>query len=314
VLALVTGVTGYVGGLLVPQLLERGHSVRCLVRDRTRLEQPTPGRTRRALAPSWVGQVEVVEGDVFDLDSLGRALRDVDVAYYLVHSITAKSGAAYAQRDRHAASNFGLIAREQRVPRLIYLGGLGDEKAGLSEHLASRQEVGRMLAAGGVPVTEFRAAVIVGAGSLSFRMVRYLTERLPVMITPKWVNTLTQPIAEDDVLRYLADALDQPESVGKVIEIGGADVVTYGDMITAYARLRGLHRKLIPVPLLTPSLSSHWVTLVTPISTFIARPLIEGLKTEVVVTSPLARELFPFEPVGYEEAIRRVLEKEPVLR
>lgn len=304
---LVTGATGYIGGLLVPRLLERGHSVRCLVRDLTRVAPAS------AAAPAWATRVELVEGDVLDIDSLGPALRGIDAAYYLVHSMGAKSGPDFAQRDRHAASNFALVAREQGLARLIYLGGLGDEKAGLSEHLASRQEVGRVLAAGGVPVTEFRAAVIVGVGSVSFRMIRYLTERLPAMITPKWVSTRIQPIAEDDVLRYLVDALDQPDSAGKVIEIGGADVVTYSRMITTYARLRGLHRELIPVPLLTPALSSYWVGLTTPIPSSIARPLIEGLKTEVVVKSPLARELFPFEPVGYEEAIKRVLEKEPVL-
>ena len=299
---LVTGATGYIGGLLVPRLLERGHSVRCFVRDRTRV------------APASAGQVELFEGDVLDIDTLSPALRGIDAAYYLVHSMGAESGVAFAQRDRHAASNFALVAREQQVARLIYLGGLGDEKTGLSEHLASRQEVGRVLAAGGVPVTEFRAAVIVGAGSVSFRMVRYLTERLPAMITPKWISTLIQPIAEDDVIRYLVDALDQPESAGRVIEIGGADVVTYGDMIRTYAHLRGLHRELISVPFLSPALSSYWVGLTTPIPSSVARPLIEGLKTEVVVKSPLARELFPFEPMGYEEAIKQVLEKEPVLR
>ena len=324
---LVTGATGYIGGLIVPRLLERGHSVRCLVRDRTRFAQAaappapvggetaaSPGEALPVALPGWANQVDLVEGDVLDIDSLAPALADIETAYYLVHSMGGGSGPDFAQRDRHAASNFVLVAREQGVGRIIYLGGLGDEEAELSEHLASRQEVGRVLAAGGVPVTEFRAAVIVGAGSISFRMVRYLTERLPAMITPKWVSTRIQPIAEDDVLRYLVEALDQPESAGKVIEIGGADVVTYGDMITTYARLRGLRRALVPVPLLTPSLSSYWVALTTPIPSSVARPLIEGLKTEVVVRSPLARELFEFEPVGYEEAIKRVLDKEPVLR
>jgi uncharacterized protein YbjT (DUF2867 family) len=308
---LVTGATGYIGRLLVPLLLERGHSVRCLVRDRARLA--SANAAANVPGPAWAQEVELIQGDVLDINSLGPALQGIDAAHYLVHSMGAKSGPAFAQQDRHAASNFALVAREQGVARLIYLGGLGDEEAGLSEHLASRQEVGRVLAAGGVPVTEFRAAVIVGVGSVSFRMVRYLTERLPAMITPKWVNTRIQPIAEDDVLRYLVDALDQPDSAGKVIEIGGADVVTYGDMITTYAHLRGLHRELIPVPFLTPALSSYWVGLTTPIPSSIARPLIEGLKTEVVVKSRLARELFPFEPIGYEEAIKRVLEKQPVL-
>jgi uncharacterized protein YbjT (DUF2867 family) len=302
---LVTGATGYIGGLLVPRLVDRGHSVRCLARDRARLTS--------AGAPPWAEQVEVVEGDVLDIDSLGPALRGMQVAYYLIHSMGGQAGPGFAQRDLHAASNFALVAREQGLERIVYLGGLGDATAGLSEHLASRQAVGRVLAGSGVPVTEFRAAVIVGAGSVSFRMIRYLTERLPAMITPKWVSTRIQPIAEDDVLRYLVEALEQPDSAGKVIEIGGADVVTYGDMIKTYARLRGLHRELVPVPLLTPGLSSYWVALTTPIPSSVARPLIEGLKSEVVVKSPLARRLFAFEPVGYEEAIKRVLEREPAL-
>jgi len=301
---LVTGATGYIGGLLAPRLLERGHEVRCLIRARVGDGEP----------PDLPPQAEKVEGDVFDIDSLTPVLRGIDVAYYLIHSMGSETGPDFARRDRQAASNFALVAREQGVRRIVYLGGLGNEEKGLSEHLASRQEVGRVLASAGVPATEFRAAVIVGSGSISFRMVRYLAERLPVMITPKWVSTRIQPIAEDDVVRYLLEALDRPGSTGKVIEIGGADVVTYGAMITTYARLRGLRRTLVPVPLLTPSLSSYWVALTTPIPSAIARPLIEGLKNEVVVKSPLAGELFPFEPIGYEEAIERVLEREPVLR
>lgn len=297
---LVMGATGYIGGLVVPRLLEAGFSVRCLVRDRTKLSER-----------SWSARVEVVEGDALQLDTLTPAFSDIDVLYYLVHSMGAGGGSDFAQQDRHAASNTALAAKEQGVGRIVYLGGLGQEGAGLSEHLASRQETGRVLASHGVPVTEFRAAVIVGAGSLSFRMVRYLSERLPVMITPRWVGTRVQPIAEDDVVRYLVDALDVPESAGRVLEIGGADVLTYGQMITRYARLRGLRRTLIPVPVLTPTLSAYWVDLVTPIPASIAHPLIEGLKTEVVVHDQSARDMFPFEPVGYEEAVRRVLVKQP---
>jgi uncharacterized protein YbjT (DUF2867 family) len=300
---LVLGATGYIGGLLVPRLLALGHFVRVFVRDPKRLA----GR-------EWASRVEVVEGDVLDLESLSRASRGMDAAYYLVHSMGSEAGSAFVQRDRHAASNMALIAREAGLNRLIYLGGLGERTEDLSEHLASRQEVGRVLAAGGAPVTEFRAAVIVGAKSISFRMVRYLAERLPIMVAPKWVSTRIQPIAENDVLRYLVDALAQPESAGKVIEIGGADVLTYGEMITVYARIRGLRRELIPVPVLTPAFSSYWVSLTTPIPSSIARPLIEGLKTEVIVKSPLAHELFPFEPVGYEEAVRRVLALDPDFR
>jgi uncharacterized protein YbjT (DUF2867 family) len=300
---LVMGATGYIGGLIVPRLLEAGFHVRCLVRDSSKLSRHP-----------WAGRVEVVEGDALRLDTLPPAFAGMDALYYLVHSMGAGGGADFAQQDRHAASNTALVAKEQGVGRIIYLGGLGQEGTDLSEHLASRQETGRALSAHGVPVTEFRAAVIVGAGSLSFRMVRYLSERLPVMITPRWVSTRVQPIAEDDVVRYLVDALDVPGSVGRVLEIGGADVLTYGQMITRYARLRGLRRWLIPVPVLTPTLSAYWVDLVTPIPASIAHPLIEGLKTEVVVHDPAAREIFPFSPVGYEEAVQRVLAEQPDVR
>jgi len=300
---LVMGATGYIGGLVVPRLLEAGFPVRCLVRDKTKLSRQP-----------WATHVEVVEGDALQLDTLAPAFSGIDVVYYLVHSMGAGGGSDFAQQDRHAASNTALAAKEQGVGRIIYLGGLGQEGTGLSEHLASRQETGRVLASHGVPVTEFRAAVIVGAGSLSFRMVRYLSERLPVMITPRWVSTRVQPIAEADVVRYLVDALDVSESAGRVLEIGGADVLTYGQMITRYARLRGLRRTLIPVPVLTPTLSAYWVDLVTPIPASIAHPFIEGLKTEVVVRDPAAREIFGFEPVGYEEAVRRVLVEQPQVR
>lgn len=297
---LVLGATGYIGGLLVPALLRRGHAVRCLVRDPAKL-------ARR----SWAGEVEMMKGDALDLESLPEAFRDVEVVYYLIHSMGGGASSDFARRDRQAASNAALVAREQGVERIIYLGGLGADEAELSEHLASRREVERVLAGTGVPLTVFRAAVIVGAGSVSFRMVRYLAERLPVLITPRWVSTLIQPVAQDDVLRYLADALEAEDSVGRTFEIGGADVLTYGDMIRVYSRVRGLRRALIPVPVLTPKLSSYWVGLVTPISSSIAIPLIQGLKSEVVVRDPAAREVFPFEPLGYEEAVRRALAESP---
>jgi uncharacterized protein YbjT (DUF2867 family) len=300
---LVLGATGYIGSLLVPKLLERGCAVRCLVRD-----------PRRLAECSWAPHVESLEGDVFDLEKLSRACRAAEAVYYLIHSMGVAAGSAFANQDRRAASNVALAAREAGVKRVIYLGGLGDESKNLSEHLASRHEVGRVLAGAGTPVTEFRAAVVVGVRSVSFRLVRYLAERLPVIIAPKWVSTRIQPIAEADVLRYLVEALSQRESAGKVIEIGGADVLTYGEMITVYARIRGLHRELIAIPVLTPALSSYWVALVTPIPTAVARPLIEGLKTEVIVKSPIARKLFDFAPIGYEEAVRAVLEVEPQVR
>ncbi len=293
---LVTGASGYIGGLLVPLLLEAGYQVRCLARDPSRLaDRP------------WFPRVETVRGDVLDVDSLSPAFEGVDAVYYLVHSMGGEGD--FRARDLRAASNAGLVAKEQGVARLIYLGGLG-EGGSLSEHLQSRQEVGRALGERGVPVTEFRAAVIVGGGSVSFRMVRYLAERLPVMVTPRWVKTRIQPIAEADVLRYLLDALQVPGSTGRIVQIGGRDILTYGEMLTRYARIRGKRRWLLSVPVLTPRLSSYWVDLVTPIPSSIAHPLIEGMKSEVIVRDPLARELFPFEPVGYEEAVRRVLAAE----
>jgi uncharacterized protein YbjT (DUF2867 family) len=294
---LVLGATGYIGGLLVPKLLAEGHDVRCLVRDPARLKAP------------WPANAEIVQGDVLQPDTLSAAFADRDVLYYLVHSMSAESHGDFARRDRHAAANVALVAKETGVGRIIYLGGLGDAAAApLSEHLESRQEVGRVLGETGVPVTEFRAAVIVGRGSVSFRMVAYLSERLPVMITPKWVSTRIQPIAEEDVLAYLVAALATPASAGRVVEIGGADVLTYGDMIRRYAGERGLRRYLITVPVLTPRLSSYWVDLVTPIPSAVARPLIDGLRTEVIVRDSVAAELFPaIHPLGYVEAVRRVL-------
>ena len=296
-LALVTGATGYVGGRLVPRLLEAGYKVRCLVRDPARLQ----GR-------SWFNKIEVVQGDVLKPDTLITALAGVSFAYYLIHSM--KSSADFHERDLLAARNFGQAAYTAGVERIIYLGGLGDPEAELSEHLQSRQQTGAALREAGVPVTEFRSAVIVGSGSLSFEMIRYLTERVPVMICPRWVFVRVQPIAIRDVLSYLVAAPDVPESADQIIEIGGADVQTYGDMLRGYARVRDLKRYLISVPVLTPRLSSYWVHWVTPIPAAIARPLILGLRNEVVVRDNLADELFPhIEPVDYQTAVERALER-----
>ncbi len=289
---LVTGATGYVGGRLVPRLLAAGHRVRCLVRDASRLE----GR-------DWLPHVEVVTGDVLAPGGVQQALEGVDVAYYLVHSLA--SGGGFHEKDVAAARAFGSAAAAAGVERLVYLGGLGDPDKDLSEHLRSRQATGDALREAGVPVTEFRAAVVVGSGSISFEMIRYLTERLPVMVCPQWVYTRVQPIGVDDLLRYLVAALEVPESAGRVVEIGGADVQTYGDMMLGYAQVRGLRRRLQPVPVLTPVLSSYWVHLVTPIPSAIARPLIEGLRSEVVVRDDTARVLFPgIVPVDYVTAVR----------
>jgi uncharacterized protein YbjT (DUF2867 family) len=294
-LVLVTGVTGYIGGRLVPQLLEDGHPVRVLVRDSNRLQ----GR-------AWLDQVEVVEGDVLDPDSLPKAMSGVSAAYYLVHSMNGTTD--FDQRDLQAARNFGEAARARGVERIIYLGGLGDPHADLSKHLRSRQQTGQALAESGVPVTEFRAAIVVGSGSVSFEMIRYLTERVPVMVCPRWVFTRVQPIAIRDVLDYLVAALDTPESAGRIIEIGGSEVLTYGAMMMGYARARGLRRWLLPVPVLTPRLSSYWVHLVTPIPAGIARPLIDGLRNEVIVREADGRDLFPhIEPMDYQSAVSLAL-------
>jgi uncharacterized protein YbjT (DUF2867 family) len=294
-LLLLTGVTGYIGGRLVPQLIEAGYRIRVLVRDRNRLQ----GR-------AWLNQVDVVEGDVLDPASLPTAMSGVTAAYYLIHSMS--SSVDFDQRDLQAALNFGNAARANDVKRIIYLGGLGDPNSDLSKHLRSRQETGQALKKSGVPVTEFRAAIVVGSGSISFEMIRYLTERVPVMVCPRWVFTRVQPIAINDVLDYLVTALETPDSAGRIIEIGGSEVLNYGDMMLGYAQARGLRRFLLPVPVLTPRLSSYWVHLVTPIPASIARPLIDGLRNEVVVRDSIARDLFPqLEPMDYPSAVSLAL-------
>ena len=247
-------------------------------------------------------------GDVLRPESLSEALRGVAVAYYLVHSLGAGSG--FPERDVMAARHFGAAAKNAGVERIIYLGGLGDPGKALSAHLRSRHETGDALRESGVPVTEFRAGVIVGSGSLSFEMIRYLTERVPVMICPRWVYTRIQPIAVRTVLDYLVEALRVPGSAGRTIEIGGADVITYGEMLTFYAEVRGLRRWLVPVPVLTPKLSSYWVHFVTPIPAAIARPLIAGLRNEIIVRDDVARRLFPgIQPLDYRTAVKLALEK-----
>jgi uncharacterized protein YbjT (DUF2867 family) len=296
-LILTTGATGYIGGRLVSRLLEDGYRVRVLVRDPQRLQ----GRP-------WVERVQVAVGDVLHPETLPAALEDVTTAYYLIHSMM--GGEDFHQRDLRAARNFGLAARQAGVGRLIYLGGLGDPDAELSEHLRSRQQTGDALREAGVPVTEFRAAVIVGSGSLSFEMIRYLTERLPAMICPRWVYTRTQPISIHNVLDYLLAALETPESSGEIIEIGGAQVVTYGEMMTGYAKARGLKRWMVPVPVLTPRLSSYWVHLVTPVPASIAQPLIQGLRNENIVRSDSALRLFPhIQPMDYQRSVELALEQ-----
>jgi uncharacterized protein YbjT (DUF2867 family) len=293
---LVTGGTGYIGGRLVPRLLEAGYRVRVLVRDPARLQ----GRP-------WMEQVDVFQGDVLHPESLKPALAGVRAAYYLIHSM--RGNPDFHQRDLTAARNFSAVAQAQNVQQLIYLGGLGDPATDLSRHLQSRQQTGEALREAGVPVTEFRAGIIVGSGSISFEMIRYLTERIPVMICPRWVFTRTQPISIRDTLDYLLAALQTPDSMGRIVEIGGSDVLTYGEMMTGYARVRGLRRYLIPVPVLTPRLSSYWAHWMTPIPSDIARPLIEGLRNEIVVRDDTAQQAFPdIQPMDYESAVRLALQ------
>ena len=271
--------------------------MRCLVRDAARLQ----GRP-------WLKQVEVMQGDVLQPDTLAPAMSGVQIVYYLVHSLS--GGSNFSARDISAARNCASAAKQAGVARIIYLGGLGDPQSNLSQHLVSRHETGDALREAGVPVTEFRAAVIVGSGSLSFEMIRYLSERLPVMICPKWVYTRTQPIGIRNVLDYLVAAIDCPQSVGRIIEIGGRDVVTYADMMSGYARVRGLKRRLIAVPVLTPRLSSYWVHLVTPIPAVIAQPLIKGLGSEVIVRDDSALKMFPaIVPMDYETSVSLGLAK-----
>ncbi|MBY8881288.1 SDR family oxidoreductase [Actinacidiphila acidipaludis] len=286
---LVTGASGYIGGRLVPALLAAGYHVRCLVRSPEKLrDQP------------WALAVEVVRGDVTDAESVGRAMENARVAYYLVHALG--TGRSFEDTDRRAARTFGDQARRQGVGRIVYLGGLTPRDVPeheLSPHLRSRAEVGRILLDSGVPTTVLRAAVIIGSGSASFEMLRYLTERLPVMVTPSWVRTRIQPIAVRDVLRLLVGSARMPAEVSRAFDIGGPDVLTYVDMMRRYAAVAGLPRRLIlPVPVLTPGLSSHWVGLVTPVPASIARPLTESLRHEVVCDENDIAAYVPDPPAG----------------
>jgi uncharacterized protein YbjT (DUF2867 family) len=248
-----------------------------------------------------------MEGDCLDEASLDRALVGVHCAYYLVHSMAV--GAHFEDRDREAAANFGRAAARAGVKRIIYLGGLTDASGSLSAHLKSRAETGEILRASHVPVVELRSSIIIGAGSLSFEMIQALVERLPIMICPRWVSTLTQPIAIDDVIAYLEGCLDLPEGIRTIFEIGGPDTVSYGDMMRAYARLRGLRRLLLPVPFLSPHLSGLWLALVTPAQARVGRSLVEGLKNSTIVRSTAARDTFPFTPLRLDAALLAAIDE-----
>ena len=292
---LLTGASGYVGGRLIPLLERQPVVLRCLARS--------PDKLR----PLVKEATQIVRGDVLDAPSLDEALQGVRTAYYLVHLMSGSKD--FEKEDRQAATNFAQAARKAGVRRIIYLGGLGDDAdPKLSPHLRSRHEVGEILRGSGVETTEFRASLVIGSGSLSFDLVKSLTDRLPVMLCPRWLTTPTQPIAVDDVLAYLEAAKDLPSGESRLFEIGSEDVTTYGNMIREYARQKGLRRWLISVPVLTPYLSSLWLALVTPTAFEVGRHLIEGLKNPTVVRDSKALEVFPtIRPMGIREAIRKAL-------
>ncbi len=295
---LLTGATGYIGGRLAPRLLARGYRLRCLSRSSAKL-----------LARPWASdpRVEIVEGDAGDELQLSRAMQGCSAAYYLVHSMDA-AGQGYREHDRNLALAFGRAAAGAGLGRVIYLGGLGETGEGLSEHLSSRREVETALEAGGVPLTVLRAAMIIGSGSASFEILRYLVERLPVMVTPKWVRTQSQPIAVRDVLHYLVLALETPETAGRTLDIGGPDVWSYAHIMREMAAALNLRRRLvIAVPVLSPRLSSLWIHLVTPLQASIARPLAEGLKNRVVCRNDEASRLMPHRCLTIREAMDAAL-------
>src|SRR5579859_893108 len=289
---LVTGASGYIGRQLAEKLSAAGHEVTCMVRNATRAPH-----LRCPL-------IKFVEADALQAESLPPALNEIDVAYYLIHSMSGRVE-GFESRDRQAARNFAIAAKQCGVRRVIYLGGLAATGVAVSAHLKSRHETGNVLRQFGPPLVELRAGIIVGNGSTSFEIIRCLTERVPVMICPRWVVTKTQPIAVSDVLKYLEAALDLREAVDEPIEVGGSTIETYRSMMLAYARHRGLRRLLIRVPVLTPRLSSYWLDFVTPVPPAVSRPLIEGLRSESVCTNALAAQLFPsIGPISYAAACK----------
>jgi uncharacterized protein YbjT (DUF2867 family) len=294
-LILVTGATGYVGGRLVPRLVEAGYRVRCLVRDPNRLQ----GRP-------WLKRVEVVSGDALVPGTLAEAMKDVSIAYYLIHG--KQGGRLSANRDLEVARNFAEAADEAGIERIIYLGELVDPTTNLSPYLRARHETGSILRHSHVPVTEFRAGMIVGSGSVLFEMIRYLGEREPVLVCPAWFFSEAQPIAIRDVLFYLIEALKSPESNGRLIEIGGPTRLTYAEMLLGYAKERGLKRVLIRTPFYAPRLSAYWVHMVTPIHWRVVLPLIEGLRARLIVRDQTARKLFPqVKPIDFQTAVHLAL-------
>jgi uncharacterized protein YbjT (DUF2867 family) len=285
---LVAGATGFVGRRLCPALAEAGHGVVAMTRD--------PAR--------YAGVGDPVRGDVHDPATLGTALDGCQAAYYLVHSL---SDPDFERRDAAAAEAFGRAAADAGLRRIVYLGGLGDDADDLSAHLRSRREVERLLGAAGVPVTVIRAGIIIGHGGISWELTRQLVEHLPAMITPRWVATRTQPIAVDDIVRYLVAVLASPEAAGRVFEAGGPEVLQYVTMLRRVAAIEGRPLPVVPVPLLSPRLSALWLTLVTDVDTATGRALIDSMTNEVVVRDMALRELVPFDPMPYDEAVRAAL-------
>ena len=291
---LVTGATGFIGRRLVPALIEAGHDVRAMTRN----------------PESYDGPGEPVGADVTDPSSLGGALEGVDVAIYLVHSLDDPD---FERKDAEAARHFGKAAADAGVEQIVYMGGLGDEDHDLSAHLRSRREVEGLLGEDGVPVTVLRAAIVVGHGGISWEITRQLVKNLPAMVVPRWVSTRTQPIALDDVVRYLAGVVDHPDAIGRVLEIGGTEQLTYLEMMRVAAEeMGGRTIPIVVVPLLTPRLSSYWLALVTDVDATTGRNLIDSMSTEVVVRDTSIREVVPGEPLSYREAVRRALAERSV--
>ncbi len=283
------------GGRLLPLLAEKGFALRCMARTPEQLKAKTPAG------------VEVIPGDVLNKDSLLKALQGVHTAFYLVHSMASTS--RFEEMDRIAAKNFAEAARRNHIKKIVYLGGLSQDTSG-NRHLASREEVGKILRSCGVPTVEFQASFIIGSGSYSFEIIRSLVDRWPVMLTPRWVGTLCQPIAINDVLAYLVAALEKPYLESQVFPIGGAEKISYGGLMREYARQRGLKRLLIPVPIRTPVMSALWLGFITPVYPRVARQLVEGLREQSVVNDLTAAKIFPVKPVGYREALASSIRNE----